>query len=91
VPATAPWARLPPWWRVIAWTLLVAAAVWAAHGLAAKVAAGVLMAVAALGTQLSTREDSAYRPAATLVAGAGCHRPVDHGDSTVRPGRVVGL
>ena len=68
VPATAPWARLPPWWRVIAWSLLVAAAVWAAHGLAAKVAAGVLMAVAALGTQLSTREDSAYRPAATLVA-----------------------
>jgi hypothetical protein len=53
---------------VIAWTLLVAAAVWAAHGVAAKVAAGVLMAVAALGTQLSTREDSAYRPAATLVA-----------------------
>ena len=68
MPATAPWARLPPWWRVIAWSLLVAAAVWAAHGLAAKVAAGVLMAVAALGTQLSTREDSAYRPAATLVA-----------------------
>lgn len=66
--ATAPWARLPPWWRAVAWTLLVVAAVWAAHGLAAKVAAGVLMAVAALGTQRSRREDAAYRPAATLMA-----------------------
>ena len=66
--ATAPWARLPPWWRAVAWTLLVVAAVWAAHGLAAKVAAGVLMALAALGTQLSRREDAAYRPAATLMA-----------------------
>ena len=66
--ATAPWARLPRWWRAVAWTLLVVAAVWAAHGVAAKVAAGVLMAVAALGTQLSGREDAAYRPAATLMA-----------------------
>ena len=66
--ATASWARLPPWWRAIAWTLLVVAAVWAAHGFAAKVTAGVLMTVAALGTQMSTREDAAYRAAATLVA-----------------------
>ena len=55
MPATAPWARLPPWWRVIAWTLLVAAAVWAAHGVAANVAAGVLMAVAALSDAVSRR------------------------------------
>ena len=66
--ATAPWARLPSWWRVVAWTLVVVAAVLAAHGLAAKVAAGALMAVAAVGTQLSTREDTAYRAAGTLVA-----------------------
>ena len=63
-----PWARLPSWWRAVAWTLVIVAAVWAAHGLAAKVAAGVLMAIAAVCTQLSTREDAAYRPAATLVA-----------------------
>jgi signal transduction histidine kinase len=53
---------------VVAWALVVVAAVLAAHGLAAKAAAGVLMAVAAVGTQLSTREDTAYRAAATLVA-----------------------
>ena len=24
--ATAPWARLPPWWRAVAWTLQLQAA-----------------------------------------------------------------
>jgi signal transduction histidine kinase len=66
--STAPWARLPSWWRVVAWTLVVVAAVLAAHGLAAKVAAGVLMTVAAVGTHLSMREDAAYRAAGALVA-----------------------
>jgi signal transduction histidine kinase len=66
--ATAPWSRLPSWWRAIAWLLLVVAAVWAGHGPVGKLVAGVLMAIAALGASLSQRDDSPFRAVATLVA-----------------------
>jgi signal transduction histidine kinase len=66
--ATASWTRLPSWWLTVTWGLLVASAVWAAHGVVDKIAAGVLMTVAAFATRLALRDDAVYRPAATLVA-----------------------
>ncbi|WP_375497496.1 sensor histidine kinase [uncultured Jatrophihabitans sp.] len=57
----------PLWYRVPAWTVIIAVSVYQTHGLAERVATTVLMVMSALALQLVQNDPPAVRQAAVLI------------------------